>query len=174
MLSHVWCFVTLWIVASQAPLSMGFSRQNTREGCHFHLQGIVPAEGLNLHLLHWQANSLPLCPWKVYLKANTCVGLIFLPQLCLKQEMIDCSLFPSMWEKNCQANNWLRKFLPSFVGSGDLRYSVRKTQNESKERVEGHVLQSLPVWHTGYTLSLSCHLDPPLLCFLSPSLNFGQ
>ena len=27
-LSHVWLFATLWIVASQAPLSMGFSRQN--------------------------------------------------------------------------------------------------------------------------------------------------
>ena len=26
-LSHVWLFATLWIVASQAPLSMGFSRQ---------------------------------------------------------------------------------------------------------------------------------------------------
>ena len=26
-LSHVWLFVTPWIVAHQAPLSMGFSRQ---------------------------------------------------------------------------------------------------------------------------------------------------
>ena len=143
-------------------------------GCHFLLQGIFPAQGLNLHLLHWQANSLPHALGKYIWKLITCVGLLFSPQLCLKQEMIDCSLFPHMWEKNCQANNWLRKFLPGFVGSGDLRYSIRKTQNESKERVEGHVLQSLPVWHIGYTLSLFCHLDPPLLCFLSPSLNFGE
>ena len=32
--SHVQLFVTLWIVALQAPLSMGFSRKNTGVGCH--------------------------------------------------------------------------------------------------------------------------------------------
>ena len=35
-------------------------------GCHFLLQGIFPSRGSNpglLHLLHWQADSLPLCPW---------------------------------------------------------------------------------------------------------------
>ena len=34
------------------------------EGCHFLLQGIFSTQGSNLHLLcllHWQANSLPLC-----------------------------------------------------------------------------------------------------------------
>ena len=33
-------------------------------GCHFLLQGIFLTQGLNPHvlcLLHWQANSLPLC-----------------------------------------------------------------------------------------------------------------
>ena len=39
-------------VACQAPLSMGFSRQNTAEGCHFLLQGIFPSQGLNLGLLN--------------------------------------------------------------------------------------------------------------------------
>ena len=34
-LSHVWLFATPWTVAHQAPLSMGFSRQNTGVGCHF-------------------------------------------------------------------------------------------------------------------------------------------
>ena len=32
--------VTLWIVAHQATLSMGFPRQDTGVGCHFLLQGI--------------------------------------------------------------------------------------------------------------------------------------
>ena len=49
--------VTLWIVAHQAPLSMGFSRQ---EYCHFPLQGIFLTQGSNLRLLHWQAGSLSL------------------------------------------------------------------------------------------------------------------
>ena len=30
-------------------------------GCHFLLQGIYSTQGLNPYLLHWQANSLPLC-----------------------------------------------------------------------------------------------------------------
>ena len=30
--------------------------------CHFLLWGIFLTQGLNLHLLHWQADSLPLSP----------------------------------------------------------------------------------------------------------------
>ena len=39
------------------------SGKNTGVGCHFLLQGIFPTQGSNpglLHLLHWQADSLPL------------------------------------------------------------------------------------------------------------------
>ena len=60
--SCVRLFVTLWIIACRAPLSLGFSRQVS---CHFLLQGILPAQGSNpylLCLLHWQASSLPLAP----------------------------------------------------------------------------------------------------------------
>ena len=34
--------------------------KNTGVGCHFLLQGIFSTQGSNLHLLHWQADSLPL------------------------------------------------------------------------------------------------------------------
>ena len=34
--------------------------KNTGVGCHFLLQGIFPTQGLNLCLLHWQVDSLPL------------------------------------------------------------------------------------------------------------------
>ena len=40
-----------------------FPSKNTIVGCHFLLQGIFPAQGLNLCLLgrlHWQTDSLPL------------------------------------------------------------------------------------------------------------------
>ena len=40
LLSRVQLFATPWTVACQAPLSMGFSRQNTAVGCHFLLRGI--------------------------------------------------------------------------------------------------------------------------------------
>ena len=45
--SHVWVFATLWTIACQAPLSMGFSRQEYWEGCHALLQGIFPIQVLN-------------------------------------------------------------------------------------------------------------------------------
>ena len=49
--SCVQLFATLWTVAYQAPLSMGFSRQEYWSGCHALLQGIFLTQGLNPHLL---------------------------------------------------------------------------------------------------------------------------
>ena len=40
---------------------MGFPRQEYWNGLPFPSPGIMPTQGSNLHLLHWQANSLPLC-----------------------------------------------------------------------------------------------------------------
>ena len=63
-LSHVRLFVTLWAVAHQALLSMGFSGKNAGVGCHALLQEI-PTQGSDLcllNLLHWQMGSLPLAP----------------------------------------------------------------------------------------------------------------
>ena len=60
---HVWFFATSQTVAHQAPLSMGFSRQNTGVGCHALLQGIFSTQGSNpglLCLLHWWVRYLPL------------------------------------------------------------------------------------------------------------------
>ena len=42
VLSHVQLFVTLWIVASQAPLCMGFSRREYRSGLSFPPPGDLP------------------------------------------------------------------------------------------------------------------------------------
>ena len=52
-------FATPWTVALQAPLSLGFSRQ---EYCHALLQGIFPTQGSNLGLLHcmWILDHLSL------------------------------------------------------------------------------------------------------------------
>ena len=38
-----------------------FPGKDTGVGRHFLLQGIFLTQGLNLHLLHWQVASLPLC-----------------------------------------------------------------------------------------------------------------
>ena len=49
--SHVQLFVTLWTVAHQASLSMGFPGKNTGVGCHFLLQGVILTQGSNSCLL---------------------------------------------------------------------------------------------------------------------------
>jgi len=63
VLSRVWLFVTLWIVAHILLSPWNFPDKNTTVSCQFLLQGIFLTQGSNphiLHLLHWQADSLPL------------------------------------------------------------------------------------------------------------------
>ena len=70
-------FATLWTIARQATLSMGFSRQNTGVGCRALLQGIFPTQGRNpclFHLLHWQAGPLPLVPSPPFLSGSFSPG----------------------------------------------------------------------------------------------------
>ena len=58
--SRVWLFVTQWTVACQAPLSMGFFRQEHWSGLPHPSPRNLPTQGLNPRLHHWQAGSLPL------------------------------------------------------------------------------------------------------------------
>ena len=63
--SHVWLFATPWTVAHQAPLSMGFSRQEYWSGLPSPPPGDLSHPRWNLRLLcllHWQVGSLPLPP----------------------------------------------------------------------------------------------------------------
>ena len=60
VVSWVQLFETSWTVAHQAPLPTGFPRQEYQSGLPFLPQGIFPTKGSNLHLLHWQVDSLPL------------------------------------------------------------------------------------------------------------------
>ena len=52
LFSHVRFRATIWTIALQGPLSMGFSRQEQIQGSNSHL----------LYFLHWQSGSLPLAP----------------------------------------------------------------------------------------------------------------
>ena len=64
-LSPVRLCATPWTGARQAPLSMGFFRQEYWNGLPFPLQGLFPTQRSNpqlLCLLHWQVDSLPLSP----------------------------------------------------------------------------------------------------------------
>ena len=58
-------FPTLWDLVDCSPLLCPWHSpgKNTGVACHAFLQGIFPTKRLNprlLHLLHWQADSLPL------------------------------------------------------------------------------------------------------------------
>ena len=53
-------FATPWTTAHQDPPSCNFPGKNTGVGCYFLPQGIFPTQGSNPHLLHLQADSLPL------------------------------------------------------------------------------------------------------------------
>ena len=59
-LSHFSCvrlFLTPWTIANQAPLYMGFSRQNTRVGCHALLWRPVPHPNAISFLIHRVSHS---------------------------------------------------------------------------------------------------------------------
>ena len=69
-----------------------FAGKNTGQGCHFLFKGIYPTRGLDtslLHLLLWQAGSLPL----IHLRSPRAVAALCLiaqsrPTLC---NPVDCS-----------------------------------------------------------------------------------
>ena len=60
VLSHIRLFATPWIINRQTPLFVEVSRQRYWSGLPFPSLGIFLTQGLNLCLLHWQAESLPL------------------------------------------------------------------------------------------------------------------
>ena len=61
-LSHVQLFMTPWTVAYQAPLSMGFSRQEYWSGLQFPSPGYLPNPGIEPGSPMFQANALPSEP----------------------------------------------------------------------------------------------------------------
>ena len=63
VLSHVRLFSTQWTVARQAPLSMGFSRQEYWSGLPFPPPGDLPIPGFKLVSPAQLMGSLPLSPW---------------------------------------------------------------------------------------------------------------
>ena len=65
LISCVRLLATPWTVARQALCPWDSPGRNTGVGCHALLQGIFPAQGLNLHLLrrlHWQMAFYPPAP----------------------------------------------------------------------------------------------------------------
>ena len=73
MLTHVQLFVTLWTLAYQAPLSMGFSRQEYWSGLPLPPQGDLSHPGTKFTSPEspaLQADSLPLSHHRNLIKVN--------------------------------------------------------------------------------------------------------
>ena len=81
MHSCVWLFATLWTVANEAPLSMGFFRQEYWSGLTFPPPGDLPNSGIEPKPPTLQADSLPAKSQRK--PENTGVGCHFLLQ-CMK------------------------------------------------------------------------------------------
>ena len=72
-LSRVRLFATLWTVAYQAPLSVGFSRQEHWSGLLFLSPGDLPNPGIEPGSPAFQADALPSePPGKLYVKYMKC------------------------------------------------------------------------------------------------------
>ena len=87
-------FVTTWTVACQAPLSMGFPRQESCSGLSFSSPGNFPTQRLNPCLRNWQVCSLPLSH-----QGNPCLGTFS----CYSEEWS-----ASLWHKNKRTKLWNR------------------------------------------------------------------
>ena len=77
--SRVRLCATLWTVAHQPPLSMGFSRPEYWSGLPWPPSGIFLTQGSNLCLLSllcWQAGSLPLVPLGNWIKSDSAFILL--------------------------------------------------------------------------------------------------
>ena len=66
MLSHVWLFATLWAVAHQAPLSLGFPRQEPWSGLPFPPPGDLSHPGIGG--VPTQGTYTMLCKFQEYCK----------------------------------------------------------------------------------------------------------
>ena len=80
--SHVWLFATQWIVACQAPLSVGFPRQEYWSEIQRPPTGNLPIQGSNLPLLccrwiayHW-ATRKALFPSAAAKSLQSCLTLL--------------------------------------------------------------------------------------------------
>ena len=92
-----WLSAAPWTAALQAPLFMEFSRQEYWSGLPFPTPGIFLTQGLNphlLHLLHWQADSLPLCHLgSPHQRKRSCVHSQYLQALIDLSIHIDCVFY---------------------------------------------------------------------------------
>ena len=99
-LCHVWLFVTPWTVACQAPLSLGFSRQEYWSGLPFPSIGDLPDPGIKPGSPALQADST------IWATREAHIGHIYIYtyQIRSDQSLIRVWLFATPWIAARQAS----------------------------------------------------------------------
>ena len=99
----------------------GIFQARTLECCHFLLQGIFLSQGLNLNLLHWKADSLPLhhlgSPWNISsVQFNHSVMSDSLQPHGVQHTRPPCpSATPVVYSNSCPLNWWCHPTISSSV-----------------------------------------------------------
>ena len=141
-LCRVQLFATLWTVAFQDPLSIGFSRQENPGGCHFLLQGIFMTQGPNpclLHLLHLAGRFFTTAP-----SGKKAISSHFLMSVI---RLKNCSnLISQLYVSLSLNNSWFKNYVFLFLLSSALEYfSLYKTYN-IKNTCQNILLQSKMIY----------------------------
>ena len=80
-LSYVQLFATPWTVAYQAPLSMGFSRQEYWSGLPFPSPGDLPDPGIEPRSTTLQTDTLPSEPHSITIVISSWIDHLIIMQL---------------------------------------------------------------------------------------------
>ena len=116
-LSRVQLFATLWTVARQAPLSMGFSRQECWSGLPFPSPGDLPDPGIEPGSSALQADALPSEPPGKPEEKNRCIQ-----RFALFTEVYYKEHRTGIWElMHLSLNRWV-KLCNLFKGTVYLMY----------------------------------------------------
>ena len=124
------------------PCPWDFPGRNIGMGSHFLLQGIFPTQGLNLCLLHWQADSLPLShqgsPIPCSVQSLSCVRLFATPWTAARQASLSITnsqnLFKLMSIESVMPSNHLILCRPLFL-LPSIFSSIRVFFSESALRI---------------------------------------
>ena len=124
--SRVQLWATLWTVACQAPLSMGFPRQEYWSGLSFPFPGDIPNPGIKPTSPAWQVDSLPPSHWGSPYVCNMCICVcththvfIYFPALLWTISNRHKSSMISSPPAQIIANSWLVLF--DSCGNGNFK-----------------------------------------------------
>ena len=173
-------FATPWTVARQAPLSMGFSRQEYWSRLPFPSSGDLPGPGIEPCLLHGQADSLPLShqcrqPSKSF-RYHLCAQKLKIVKYGQKQVI---SSGDYRWNTALRGydGRWVMNMRKSTMTKQKLWEQKLLKQNNT-ELILANSLQAksntIPLFYINMVLLEHSHICPFMYCFWLLSLQWQK